>query len=335
MKKLSFITAFLILSIAIALGDVRFEIAYVDEAGEGFHVRPDAKRSVEESLRLVGSWLDHNEVLRVKVSSVEDGEAPYFAFAKSWHDKDAKVPGIYHTLVGRKLLLKEKDCDWYYDAEITVNFAAEDIYAYGDDVKSGEVDFKAIIIHEITHALGFASCICEDEGVLGDITLALMDVIVLFEDCFFRENGSESGVGVEIVLDLCMSMVDLLSNCGIIEKGKTFSYYDTFLVDEDGDSVVDTKNLKFLRKDLFKLNDWDERKRLYFGSPVIGGEEGRYGLMGMDASHFDDGTVTVMQYSSGYGPSIREWSDAERDIMAALGYKLKPVKRGSWVYKVR
>lgn len=315
---------FLVFLTNAIFGEIKFEIVYTDELGEGFHIRPEARKAVEEAVGEVFSWLDHDGNVRIEVKSIIDPDRGVLAEAGSTHIRNAIIPGIYHTHLARKILFNEYDKDWDYDATITVNFASED-YIYEDEVSSVNYDFKAIIVHELTHALGFTSFIDKDEEDEDDFERACQEVMYLYYQ----------GFEAEIKNNVCRETVDKVIGSGISvdwmllnhnKESETFTYFDTFLVDNDGNKVVDTASLKFLRKDLFKLEDGDPGKTLYFPFEKEG-ELYLYPLNGMDAAHLALGAGALMESEYSKGLLCRQWSDIERKIMEALGYKLKPVKK--------
>ncbi len=110
-------------------GDVQFEIEYIDEPGTGFHIRPEAKLATEEAAAELGSWLEDEGVVRLAMSSIE-GEEGVLAWVNLFNllgdiNEEKK---FYHTLVEKKILMKEDGCLEDPHVLLTVNFGNK--YAY-------------------------------------------------------------------------------------------------------------------------------------------------------------------------------------------------------------
>lgn len=150
-KLIATLVAFLSFITTSSFADIKFEIVYTDKPGEGFHIRPVAQKSLEEAVALVFSWLDHDAVVRIEVESYVDHSER--TLASCGVPKLEKIPRIYHTYLASKILLNEHENGREYDATIYVNFAHEHMFVYGDDI-ARKIDFKTVIIHELTHALG-------------------------------------------------------------------------------------------------------------------------------------------------------------------------------------
>ncbi|PWU06279.1 MAG: hypothetical protein C5B43_01965, partial [Verrucomicrobia bacterium] len=128
--------------------------------------------------------------------------------------------------------------------------------------------------------------------------------------------------------DTFLAKFDLITN-----GGQGFSQFDTLLVDDHGNKIVNTKNYKLQPEDLLDLEDTDNLKKIYL--PLNkNGKKCLVSLNGMDLSHLNSKGNYLMAPSSKLGPAQRHWSEIERQTLEALGYKLKPAKKYSWVWKV-
>ncbi|WP_319432083.1 matrixin family metalloprotease [Mycobacterium sp. RTGN5] len=66
---------------------------------------------------------------------------------------DQETPGYFRTVVQQKLITGEDANGDQPDGDIDINWKAD--WALGDDVTPDQADFKAVIMHEMGHTLGF------------------------------------------------------------------------------------------------------------------------------------------------------------------------------------
>lgn len=160
MKIIQSIMVLVLFKASCLFGEVRFEFVYADKAGTGFHLRPEAKKVLKEVGELIGGkWLkQHNAHIVVNVISKENlngEEVEYLAKVNPVEYKDGTENNFQHSFLGKKIILGQKNNGPKFDTHLTVNF--EPKYSFVDVVNSDEYDFKSVIIHELTHSLGFKS----------------------------------------------------------------------------------------------------------------------------------------------------------------------------------
>lgn len=169
MKIINSVIGVFLLQTFSLFGDVTFEFIYEDKPETGFHSRPEAKAALEEVGRLIGSdWLKrHDANIVIKVSSVEEPEASYFAYYSELLGNKKNINEFHRSNAEKKIILGQKN-ENKYDVSIVVNFGHP--FSFGDEINPSQYDFKSILIHEITHALGFTSpffiCPVSDEARL-------------------------------------------------------------------------------------------------------------------------------------------------------------------------
>lgn len=143
-------------------GDVTFSFIYADQPGTGFHKRPEAQTSLKEVGQLIGShWLKHHDAhIVVKVVSQEDlidNKNHFLANIKPFDIKNKNDINLnyHHTYLAKKIILEE-NYNTKFDMHLNINF--NNNYNFNNTAISyNEYDFKTILIHEFTHALGFLS----------------------------------------------------------------------------------------------------------------------------------------------------------------------------------
>lgn len=165
MKIVHSIVMLILFKISNIFGSVKFDFIYVDKPGKGFHARPEAKKVLEDVGHLIGgNWLkQHNARIIVKVLSKEninDEEITYLAKVNPVEYKTNPGKKFQHTYVAKKIILNQKNNDKQFDTHLTVNFKPK--YSFKDVVQPDEYDFKSVIIHELTHSLGFRSKYTQD-----------------------------------------------------------------------------------------------------------------------------------------------------------------------------
>ncbi len=130
------------------------------------HWTDEAKASLNDAANTIAAYLVVPKPVTVTYTVADDNEPNHLAQAGS-DLVDQQSPGFFRTLVQQKLITGEDGNGDQPDGDIEVNWNAN--WALGDDVVVGDEDagtadqddFKATIMHELMHTLGF------DTGIQG------------------------------------------------------------------------------------------------------------------------------------------------------------------------
>jgi hypothetical protein len=136
---------------------ITFDFIYPD--GDA-HWTDEAKASLNDAADAVAAYLVVPKPVTITYRVAEDNEPGHLAQASS--DRvDEEEPGYFRTVVQQKLITGEDANGDKPDGDIDVNWNSN--WALGDDVAEGDDDagtsrqddFKATIMHELAHTLGF------------------------------------------------------------------------------------------------------------------------------------------------------------------------------------
>ncbi|WP_144418234.1 hypothetical protein [Mycobacterium sp. EPa45] len=129
---------------------IAFDFIYPD--GDQ-HWTDEAKTSLNDAANAVAAYLQVSKPVTIVYKIADDNEPGHLAQASS--DRvDDESPGYSRTVVQQKLITGEDANGDQPDGDIDVNWNSN--WELGDDVgTSGKDDFKATIMHELLHTLGF------------------------------------------------------------------------------------------------------------------------------------------------------------------------------------
>jgi hypothetical protein len=135
---------------------ITFDFIYPD--GDA-HWTDEAKASLNDAANAIAAYVVVPKPVTVTYKVADDNEPGHLAQAAS--DRvDDESPGYFRTVVQQKLITGEDANGENPDGDIDVNWNAN--WALGDGAElEGKDDFKATIMHELVHTLGF------DTGVSG------------------------------------------------------------------------------------------------------------------------------------------------------------------------
>lgn len=135
---------------------ITFDFIYPD--GDA-HWTDEAKASLNDAANAIAAYVVVPKPVTVTYKVADDNEPGHLAQAAS--DRvDDESPGYFRTVVQQKLITGEDANGDNPDGDIDVNWNAN--WALGDGAElEGKDDFKATIMHELVHTLGF------DTGVSG------------------------------------------------------------------------------------------------------------------------------------------------------------------------
>ena len=143
---------------------VSFEFNYLPGDPVGFNdpeLGPSYRIALESAASRLGSWLLHDAVIQMDVKGFEfDGTA--IGKAGSVGGIRPAAGGFVHHLIPEKILNGNDNNGAAADGHVDIYFfGPDDVFSYQIDPSQGiaddEIDFQAVIIHEVAHTLGFTS----------------------------------------------------------------------------------------------------------------------------------------------------------------------------------
>lgn len=291
-------------------GNLHAAVNFVFDYGsgsEGFNdpvLGPDRRSALEQAADTLGSWFGHDAIVHIDARSYSDPMDATLAYAGSSFSAFSGFRGYLTGIVGQKILSDGvQDLNGASaDGELMLNFAHS--WDLDDHIDPGSYDFKASVMHEMLHAVGFAS------GINGDGT-----------DIWGAETGAESTPGGG-------------TNGGI------WAPFDNFVVDVNGTSVIDDSDyhLNLVNWSLNATGGDAPDGGLFFDGPnaraandglPVGLHTPSTFEPGSSVSHLDTtgnkllGPL-LMHSSSDTGPLPRELSEVERGVLQDLGYAVVP-----------
>lgn len=297
--------ALLAASTAPATAAVTFIFDYTGGAN-GFNdpVHGTARRSaLESAASTLGSWFDHQATIHIEARAIEDSNDDTLAFAGSAFSVFSGFRGYLTGTVGQKLASDGAlDANGISaDGELTVNFGHS--WDLDDQIDPGAYDFKSTVMHEMLHAIGFAS------GINGDGS-----------DIWGVETPNESTPGGG-------------SNGGI------WSPFDDFLVDVDGNAIINDTEFHIdltnwtsdstggAGPDGGLFFDGPNARAANDGDPVALYTPNAFST-GSSVSHLDTDYKPfedyLMAHTSQPGANARTLSPVEKGILTDLGFRIIP-----------
>ncbi|MGC6442373.1 MAG: HYR domain-containing protein [Rubripirellula sp.] len=143
---------------------VSFEFNYLAGDPVGFNhptQGPTYRTALESAASRLGSWLLHDAIIEMDVNAFPfDGTA--IGKASSEGGIRPTAGGFVHHLIPHKILTGDDHNDDDSDGHVDIYFFGDDdVFSYQTDPTNGiaddEIDFQAVIIHELVHTLGFTS----------------------------------------------------------------------------------------------------------------------------------------------------------------------------------
>jgi len=127
--------------------NVQFAIDYKDAPGTGIHTRPQYKKAFEEALEELGSWLDHDAVIKIALETEYEKKGSTVA---SFHGRGGLVKDtVNEAWINRKIINNVLSTEENPDGTIKMYIAQL------DELPLDKI--PVIIKHEVTHGLGFSS----------------------------------------------------------------------------------------------------------------------------------------------------------------------------------
>jgi hypothetical protein len=246
------------------------------------------RQALEDAAWMLGSQFNNDATLQISVTSENDPESDTLASAAS---NSSDVPfdffGFFPSVVESKVLLGVDSNGDEPDGEVTVNFGID--WDLDDEVSDHLFDFKATMIHELLHTLGFSSNIFSNGEDLFETPPGEPGVWGKF-DQFVSDSEQNFVIDENYVLD--PEIWNEISLGGSSPDGGIFFAGPRTLEANNNDPVG-----------LYSPTEWSE---------------------GSSGSHLDDDNQVLagmlMLAATNEGQYTRSISDIERAILADLGY---------------
>ena len=142
---------------------VTFDFQYADADGAGFNDpnHPEYKTALAGAGQTMGSYFAHTATITIRVTSINDPNSATLATAGSGLISTNGRAGFFRTVVQAKVISNgATDLNGAQpDGELNVNLSGRFQYDADATLSVNQADFRATIIHELTHAFGFISYI--------------------------------------------------------------------------------------------------------------------------------------------------------------------------------
>ena len=249
---------------------------------------PMRRQALEDAAWMLGSQFNNDATLQISVTSENDPDSDTLASAAS---NSSDVPfdffGFHPSVVESKVLLGVDSNGDEPDGEVTVNFGIP--WDLDDEISDDLFDFKATMIHELLHALGFSSSIFSNGEDLFETPPGEPGVWGKF-DQFISDSEQRFVIDENYVLD--PEIWNEISTGGTSPQSGMFFAGPRALEANDNDPVG-----------IFSPSEWSE---------------------GSSGSHLDDDNPELagmlMLAATVEGQYTRNLSDIERAILTDLGY---------------
>ncbi|MCA9220239.1 MAG: hypothetical protein KDA71_07910, partial [Planctomycetales bacterium] len=173
---------------------VTFQFNFANDGSFGFNdpmKGAERKAALQSTAAEFGSWFNHTATISVDVFNHNTGDIGAFAVAY-FDESNPPNDGFYAGIPQQKTLGGADGNGATADGAITVIWENAGplsvVWELGDDVNNGEIDFQSLVIHELTHLMGFASDVQENGADLWDSGLGNPSVWQPF-DQFLSDNA--------------------------------------------------------------------------------------------------------------------------------------------------
>lgn len=287
---MNLIKLFLLLTLMLStLGaQIIWDFNYTDAAGVGFNdsaLGATRKASLQSTANILSGWLNHTATIKVDIQSNNSSSAGYLAYAST---SGTTANGFNKNVLQTKIQTNgSTDLNGATkDATINVNFFYS--WGYSDSIGSSEFDFKGVLLHELTHTLGFVSLIDSAGRGLNDNSSGSPDCFSDF-DRFLTDAFGNPLVNPTTFAFNTSEFSDLTGNPGMFFNGAN-------AVAAYGGLVP-----------LYSPSTWEE---------------------GSSGSHLNDSSFSpdaMMEHATGPGLGVRNWNGVERGILTDIGYSLTAI----------
>jgi hypothetical protein len=292
MRKTAAIGLSTLLLATSANAEVRFEFDYSKAAEfNDPDLGPARRASLEDAAFRVGSQFNNEATIQIEVTSEDKPESNTLASAGS-NAIDAPLDffGYFPAVVEKKIKEGIDDNGAEPDGVVTVNFGVD--WDLDDQISESFFDFKATMIHELLHAMGFSSGIGADGTDVYFTEPGNPGVWSIFDEFITDRNGNwliDNDFALDGDLWALSSLGGSSPTAGLFFSGPNA------LAANGGNPVG-----------LFSPNVWED---------------------GSSGSHLDDNDPALagflMLSATSEGPYTRTLTVIERAILTDLGYSVK------------
>ena len=286
------------LSAPCARAVVTFDFQYADADGVGFNDpnHPEYKTALVGAGQTMGSYFAHTATITIRVTSSNDPNGGALASAGSELVSTNGSDGFFRTVVQAKVISNGAiDLNGAEpDGDLAVNLGGRFQFDPNAALGANQVDFRATIIHELTHAFGFISYIEQNP----DSSPALYSV---FDSFLADANGNP-----------------------LIDPGTfAFNGAEAFTLTGGNSTLRATPSAtgEFFNGANARANFGGQPVPLYSPNPYQPGSNGPHTDDNTQATHGELMNATIGTSAAG-ATATRTYSAAEAGIMTDLGYTL-------------
>ncbi len=291
--------AFLVSSLSSGNGAVVFQFNYSASPTDEFNDPTDGtarRNALASAASMIGGWFDHTATVVMDVTGYSTNNTT-LASAGSQLSVTGGFLGYISGVVGTKILTNgASDLNGATaDGEVNVNFFHS--WDLDDDVGAGSYDFKSTLIHELLHAVGFASLINEDGS-----------------DVWGHTANEDTDGGIWATFDDFVEDAD--GNAIIDDTDFTID-----LTNWNADSVGGTSPTNGLFFDGPNARAANGGQPVGLYTPTTWNEGSSVSHLDTDNKSLED---LLMTHSTSTGPGPRTLSAVEEGVLMDLGFSLIP-----------
>ena len=298
-RLVAFVAVYGALLVPCACAVVTFDFQYADADGVGFNDpnHPEYKTALAGAGQTMGSYFAHTATITIRVTSSNDPTSATLAQGGSGLVSTNGRVGFFRTVVQAKVISNgATDLNGAEtDGDLTVNLGGRFQFDPNAKLGANQVDFRATIIHELTHAFGFISYI---------------------------EQNQNSQPTLYSVFDSFMSDAD--GNPLINPSTFAFNQAEAFTLTGGNSTLRATPSAtgEFFNGANARANFGGQSVPIYSPDPYQPGSNGAHIDDNTQATHGDIMNAAIRTSATAGATMTRTYSAAEAGIMTDLGYTL-------------
>lgn len=164
-----------------------FNITYQDPSGTGFNdaTKPERKQRLQDALNYISNVIQMPGTLDILVAPSEFDGAGAVAFAGTYFTYS--VEGFSPGFTFRRLSSGNKPNPAYPEIQVTVDFG-HSAYTGTGQPGATQIDLLSVLVHELTHGLGFASLVASTGYTNAEDTSAEKQAYTVFDSLVWRKD---------------------------------------------------------------------------------------------------------------------------------------------------